>query len=587
MPLDNKRVAADQQAILALGYFTDVKTDIHATPGGVAVSYIVVENPVVSKLVFTGNKQVTGDVLLALMDTTIGTVLNTNTLRDDIQKINSYYDKLGFIGTRHVQDIKIDANGTINIAIKEGVTVTKVNVTGNTVFPTPVILAVMKTKAGVTFSGQQFNDDLNSIQNLYKDAGLSAVLDGAPDVDNPGVVNVTICEAKVGAIEIAGNSITKDYVIRRLLRLHPGSLVSDAGLRQDYEAINNTQFFKSVDLGTKPFGSKCGYLTLVWTVVEQRTGTAGVNLSYGGGGQYGQGFGVGVSFAQNNVAGTGDSASINLQKGQHFSNVNFSVGVPYIQKFKANSVSFSIFNNLQNDQPRPVYKVPGNNPFYSTTPVTSLGHDDEPEQRFDGTDGGDIGSVPSQRSALLEPIREFHLSQFGRRGDLRPPGRDVHALELRPHRHAAVPRGQCVGLPAGVPQPGLGQHLARHDRRVTDPERLDHAAQLHPGHLQRQPRRHRQPASRRHVGLLRGDFAPSLRLGLRLRQGRLRLDALLAVPQAFNAGAAFQRGASRTAVPRRCPTTTSSACQTSSCEAPNTSITAIASCSRRPRCGCR
>jgi len=370
-PLDNKRLAADQQAILALGYFTDVKVDIHPTPGGVAVSYIVVENPVVSKIVFTGNKQVSNDVLLALLDTTIGTVLNTNTLRDDIQKINSYYDKLGYIGTRHVQDIKIDANGTINIAIKEGVTVTKVVITGNTVFPTPVIESVMKTKPGTIFSGEVFNQDLNAIVNLYKSDGLSAVPDGAPNVDNPGEVDVTICEARVGAIEIAGNSITKDYVIRRLLRMHPGSLISDAALRRDYEAINNTQFFKSVDLSTKPFGSKCGYITLIWTVVEQRTGTAGVNISYGGGGQFGQGFGLGLSFAQNNVAGTGNSASINLQKGQHFSNVNFSVGVPYIQRFKANSVTLSVFNDLQNDQPRPVYKIPGNNPFYSTTPVTS------------------------------------------------------------------------------------------------------------------------------------------------------------------------------------------------------------------------
>jgi outer membrane protein assembly complex protein YaeT len=296
-------------------------------------------------------------------------VLNTNTLRDDIQKINSYYDKLGYIGTRHVQDIKIDSNGAVNIAIKEGVTVTSVQIHGNSVFPTTVILAVMKTKVGATFSGEMFNQDLNAIQNRYKEAGLSAVLDGAPSVDIPGEVDVTICEEKVGAIEIAGNSITKDYVIRRLLRLHPGALITDAALRRDYESINNTQFFKSVDLNTKPFGSKCGYITLVWTVVEQRTGTAGVNLSYGGGGQFGQGFGLGLSFAQNNVAGTGDSASISLQKGNHFSNVNFSVGVPYIQKFKANSVTFSIFNDLQSDQPRPVYKIPGNNPFYSTTPV--------------------------------------------------------------------------------------------------------------------------------------------------------------------------------------------------------------------------
>jgi outer membrane protein insertion porin family len=372
LPLDPKQVSADQQAIMGLGYFTDVRVDVHPTPGGVAVSYIVVENPVVSKINFNGNKQVTSDVLLALMDTTIGSVLNVNTLRDDVQKINSYYDKLGYIGTRHVQNISITPDGAISLAIKEGVTVTALKVTGNHVFPTPVIEAQMKTKPGAVFSGQTFNSDLNAISDLYKNAGLSAVVDGAPEVDHPGVVDVTICEATVGAIEIAGNSVTKDYVIRRLLRMHPGQLVSDAALRRDYEAIYNTQFFKSVDLSTKPFDNKCGELTLVWTVQEQRNGTAGVNVSYGGGGQFGQGFGYGVSFSQNNLAGTGNSASINLQKGQYFSNVDFSVGIPYIYKFKADSLALSVFNDLQVNQPRPVYKVGGNNPFYALTPTASL-----------------------------------------------------------------------------------------------------------------------------------------------------------------------------------------------------------------------
>ncbi len=369
-PLNNKLVAADQQAILGLGYFTDVRADIHPTPGGVAVSYIVVENPVVTKIDFSGNKQVSDDVLIALMDTTIGSVLNTNTLRDDIQKINSYYDRLGYIGTRHVQDIRIDPSGALHLAIKEGVTVTKVNITGNTVFPTAFLLAHMKTKPGTVFSADTFNSDLTEIQTLYKDAGLSVVVDGSPDIDNPGVVNVKLCEARVGAIEIAGNSVTKDYVIRRLLRLRPGELITDAALRRDYEAINNTQFFKSVDLSTKPFGDECGVETLVWTVVEQRTGTAGVNVSYGGGGQFGQGVGFGLSFAQNNLGGTGNSASLNLQRGQFFSQVNLGIGIPYLYKFKADSLSFNVFNNLEFNQPRPVYKIPGNNPFYSLTPTT-------------------------------------------------------------------------------------------------------------------------------------------------------------------------------------------------------------------------
>ena len=368
-PLDSKQVAADQNAILGLGFFTDVKTDIRTTPGGVALNFIVLENPVVAKIQFSGNQKVKSETLAALMDTTVGSVLNTNTLRDDVEKINSYYDKLGYTGTRHVANINVGRNGTLSLTVKEGVTVSAIHISGETVVPESAIRGAMKTKEGVTFSEQQFQDDLQAIQALYKDLGFSAVLDGAPDPNNPGVVNVTVCEARVGAIEIAGNSKTKDYVIRRVLRLRPGDLISDARLRRDYEAINNTQFFKSVDLSTKPFADKCGYLTLVWTVVEQRTGTAAVGVSYGGGGQYGQGLSGNVSFSENNINGTGNGASLSVQRGQRISDVNLSVSIPYIRKFKADSVSFSVFNNVIADQPYPVYKEPGNNPFFSVTPL--------------------------------------------------------------------------------------------------------------------------------------------------------------------------------------------------------------------------
>ena len=364
-PLDTKQLANDQNAILSLGFFTDVKTDIRATPGGVSVNFIVIENPVVSRILFTGNAHVTADILGALMDTTDGSVLNTNTLRDDVQKINSYYDKLGYTGTRHVQNIKIDHDGTLRLDIKEGVTVAKVNVTGNTIIPTPAIVGAMKTKPGVTYSDQTFQDDLSAINKLYKDLGFSAAIDGGADPNNPGTVNVTICEYRVGVVEIQGNSKTKDYVIRRLLRLRPGDLISDSRLRYDYEQINNTQYFKSVDASFKPFGNKCGYVTLVWTVVEQRTGTANFGVSYSGGGVYGQGLAANISFSENNLNGTGNGVSIGFQRGQYVSDINFGVTVPFIHKFKPDSLSFSIFNNDINNQPYPVYKEPGNNPFYS------------------------------------------------------------------------------------------------------------------------------------------------------------------------------------------------------------------------------
>ncbi len=137
VPLDTKQIAADQSAILSLGYFSDVKTDVRATPGGVGVTFIVIENPVVSKIVFDGNTHVTSDILTALMDTSAGEVLNTNTLRDDVAKINSYYDKLGYTGTRHVKNIHIDPDGKLSLDVKEGVTISKIDITGNKIINTP------------------------------------------------------------------------------------------------------------------------------------------------------------------------------------------------------------------------------------------------------------------------------------------------------------------------------------------------------------------------------------------------------------------------------------------------------------------
>jgi len=366
-PLDQKQVAADRAAILALGFFTDVKTDIRPTPGGISLNYIVIENPVVSKITFVGNSHVTTDILSALMDTTVGAVLNSNTLRDDVTKINSYYDKLGYIGTRHVTNIAIAADGGVRLDIQEGVTVSKVVVTGDTVVPPTAIVGAMKTKTGTVFSQQTFDSDLQAISKIYTDLGLNISFDNntGPDPNNPGTIDVALCEVKVGAVEIAGNSKTKDYVIRRLLRVRPGELITEARLKRDYELINSTQYFKSVDLSTKPFGDKCGYVTLVWTVVEQRTGTASVGVSYGGGGQYGQGLSGNLGYSEANINGTGDGAQVSLQRGLHISDLSFSVSVPYIHQFKPDSVSFSIFNHVVAEQPYPVYKEAGNNPFFT------------------------------------------------------------------------------------------------------------------------------------------------------------------------------------------------------------------------------
>ncbi|MDQ2992181.1 MAG: hypothetical protein M3R30_05085, partial [Candidatus Eremiobacteraeota bacterium] len=92
VPYNPKLVTDDLARLNALGYFADVAAPlVRQRPNGIAVTYRVVENPVITKILFNGDKRVPADTLLALMDTAVGQVFNTNTFKQDVLKINSYY----------------------------------------------------------------------------------------------------------------------------------------------------------------------------------------------------------------------------------------------------------------------------------------------------------------------------------------------------------------------------------------------------------------------------------------------------------------------------------------------------------------
>ncbi len=142
--------------------------------------------------------------------------------------------------------------------------------------------------------------------------------------------------ARVGAVEITGNDVTKDYVVRRQLRTRPGMIITQSGLKRDYERLNNLGFFSKVELNPKPGPNpkKPADVTLDWNVTEQRTGTAQVGAGYSGG-LTGTGLTGTLSYSQNNLNGTGNGASINLQKWPaRLGSASASISIPYVGKGK-------------------------------------------------------------------------------------------------------------------------------------------------------------------------------------------------------------------------------------------------------------
>ena len=369
-PFSMDLVAKDARRMLSLGLFSSLKPNIKQAADGITVEFIANENPVVREIRFDGNAIVGSSALLALLDTAIGSVLNTNTLRDDTQRINSYYNSLGYVGTPHVRDIAVLPDGTIEITVNESLLVRELRITGNTLLPTATLQRAMSLAPGVPYNEATLQQDLQSIIQRYRSAGYAAIVDGAPEDAQTGVVSIAICEVHVQAVEIKGNTKTKDYVIRRLLRVRPGDIVSDAAVQADYEALNNTQFFKAVRLSSKVVPDGCGAVVLVWNVDEKKNGHANAGLSSSGSGNaYGRGLSGNFDISESNIGGSGNGASFTLARSRNATQIDIGFTIPYVHRFTASSLAFSIFNDQAANVQYPLYKEVSNPALYSLAPT--------------------------------------------------------------------------------------------------------------------------------------------------------------------------------------------------------------------------
>lgn len=387
VPFDPAVVTDDLRAINDLGFFADQAPPvIKRRPDGVAVTFRVVENPVVTSIRFQGNKSIPADTISALMDTSTGNVFNLKTYQEDVLKINSYYDKIGYGGQvpSHVTDVNIDTAGVLTLTIQEGLTVRNVIIVqapdADPVLPARLITAALVTKAGSTYSEAQRDKDTDKLKDLYKTYNLTigdfeAGIDPATVDPKAGTADVryAISVARIGAVEITGNTTTHDDVIRRELRMKPGMLVTDSGVRNDYNRLNNLGFFDKVDVSTNPGPDpkKPAFVTLHWSVKEQRTGTAQIGAGYSGG-ITGTGLTGNISYSQNNINGTGNGASIKLERGTQVSDAELSFSVPYLgnsEAWQKYSGSITIFTQQQTNY-YPVYQAtPAPAPYITSTPI--------------------------------------------------------------------------------------------------------------------------------------------------------------------------------------------------------------------------
>ena len=261
-------------------------------------------------------------------------------VREDLeQRLPAFYGAHGYVDFHVVHDtLLVDrANGkaTLVVAVDEGrpYQVGTVKVQGNHRFSTEEVLSlnpfarqpgglscVLKHCGGPTWFDQNRWDDATSkLRTQYSNQGyIYAQLDPAiqrvEPADSNGVptVNLTwnIVEGRpalVNKIDIVGNDVTHERVIREALSILPGDVFAQDRVIRSYQAISNLGFFQQpLPFPDTRTANDQGDIDLIFKVQEKRTG----NVNFGA--SMGQGTGLGgfLGLDEPNLFGEGKKGYI-------------------------------------------------------------------------------------------------------------------------------------------------------------------------------------------------------------------------------------------------------------------------------------
>ncbi len=201
------------------------------------------------------------------------------------------------------------------------------------------------------FSRSEWDGATEKVQNLYANNGYIYAqveptetrrtgADGKPVVDLKWAIREG-SPATINKVEIVGNDVTHERVIREAIVMLPGDLFSRERLIRSYQNVSNLGFFQqplpSPDV--KPSANGVD-VDIVFRVEERRTG----NINFGA--SLGQGTGVGgfLGLEEPNLFGRGKRGKLQWQFGKNINDFTLSFTDPAIRESRI-SGTVSLFDS--------------------------------------------------------------------------------------------------------------------------------------------------------------------------------------------------------------------------------------------------
>ncbi len=246
-------------------------------------------------------------------------------LAADLETLRSYYQDNGYLDFSidstevSITPDKRDIYITIDISEGEKYTVTDVQLGGQLTLPASELLPLVKLKAGDVFSRAKLTESTKAIADrLGNDGYAFANVNAVPQVDKAArKVSFTLMvdpgrRVYVRRINIAGNSKTRDEVVRREMRQLEGAYYDTSKIQLSRRRIDRTQYFSEVSVDTQPVEGSPDQVDVNFAVKERPTGS----LMVGAGFSTVDKLVLSASVSQTNIFGSGKSLNAAISNGR-------------------------------------------------------------------------------------------------------------------------------------------------------------------------------------------------------------------------------------------------------------------------------
>lgn len=257
MLLDNYLLRRDLSRIYEMKYFEEVEAYQKKSDGKNILLFKLVEKPIISKIFFEGNDEISDDDLKEQIKTKEFNILDVSSLKNDLRLLEKHYEDKGYFLAQATYELKEKSGAMeVHFNIKEWdkVRVKKITFLGNNDIDDETLKGFMQTKEESYFSFMSssgnfkeldFQTDIERLKYYYKTKGYLQV-----NVQNPEVtasedkrwifITVRLNEGPqftVNNIYFDGDLEYSDSEMTEKLKLKTDDIYNEENLRLDIQTL--------------------------------------------------------------------------------------------------------------------------------------------------------------------------------------------------------------------------------------------------------------------------------------------------------------------------------------------------------------